>query len=108
VPQNQNPSLTASSYEEAKALADEFRQLSESAAWLKLRKFITFMVLKEGRMALLEPDSAKSRGDFVRGVQYMLNIVDGIFDEIDVVESEEGDEDADLLALSDVGGSDPL
>ena len=108
-PQVPNPSLSASSYDEAKTLAKLFEEsLVGTEAWLKVRHFMRFMELKVGQMALSDPPSAEYWAAWQTGMRFMLSVVEGAIQQVDEYEQEEEDPDTDLIALSALGEADPL
>jgi hypothetical protein len=84
-------------------------QIADTAAWDKVKKFVQFVVLREGQLALSSPETAESRGHFVQGVQYILAIVEGTVNDLEVVDSNaDEDNDDDILALTLGSSTDSL
>jgi hypothetical protein len=84
-------------------------QIADSAAWDKVKKFVQFVVLREGQLALSDPATAEARGHFVQGVQYILAIVEGTIQDLEVIDEEEvTDNDDDILALTLGSSTDSL
>ena len=105
------PKQSPPSIEEAKRIRKLFQeQILDTEAWRLLDGYVNFQVLREGRYALMEPETARARGDFVRGVEFIRTVLTGALEEIEVVEDSEHDasEDQDILALTSIGGGDPL
>lgn len=96
-----SPKLRVSDHKKARELAKLFLDLSEHEAWVRLTKFCRIQVLLAGQDALANPSLAQRKADWASGVSFILDVVQGTIDQVEVVDEDEPDEIEDeFLALT--------
>jgi hypothetical protein len=102
------PRLRVADHKKARDLGKSFKELEGLDAWAKLRRFVQVQILLAGQDALANPEIAQRKADWASGASFILDVVRGTIDQVEVIddESEPDDTEEDFLELMKVGGAD--